>query len=258
MSDPAAPTAAEFDQYAGAYRDLLRDPVRDLFAPAGGGFFVRRKLELIQDFFAQRGQRTNGLAWLDIGCGQGDLLRLGQSHFGHVAGCDLSEGMLQACDGIDVRKQQSPTSLPFGDGSFDFVTAVCVYHHVPPADRGPLTRDAHRVLRPGGTFCVIEHNPLNPVTRLIVWRAPIDADAQLLGAGAVRTLMRQSAVTPNGTRYFLLFPQRLYRPFRKIEAGLATAPFGGQYAVFGERSGGKRSTLKVQLSTQRPGEPLES
>jgi SAM-dependent methyltransferase len=235
MSDPAAPTAAEFDQYAGTYRDLLHDPVRDLFAPAGGGFFVRRKLELILEFFARRNQKTTDLSWLDIGCGQGDLLRLGGPQFAHVAGCDLSEGMLQACEGIDVRKQRSPTLLPFEDASFDFVTAVCVYHHVLPGDRLPLTREAHRVLKPGGVFCVIEHNPLNPVTRLIVWRAPVDADAKLVGAGAVRRLMRSSDVLPADTRYFLLFPERAYRPLQRAEAMAGKVPLGGQYAVFGER-----------------------
>ena len=234
MPDPSIAPIAEFDQYAGAYQELLRDPMRDLFAPAGGGFFVRRKLDVILRFFARRRQKTADLSWLDMGCGQGDLLRLGRPHFGRAAGCDLSDGMLQACDGIEVRKQQSPTRLPFANGSFDFVTAVCVYHHVAKEDRVPLTREAHRVLKPGGIYCVIEHNPFNPVTRLIVSRTPVDADAQLLSAGAVKALMRQSTIAPVDTRYFLLFPERLHRPLRSVEAAAAKLPFGGQYAVFGD------------------------
>jgi SAM-dependent methyltransferase len=235
MPDPTVAPATEFDHYADAYQELLRDPVRDLFASAGGGFFVRRKLDLILDFFARRGQGTQGLSWLDIGCGQGDLLRQGRPHFDRIVGCDLSVAMLQACDGIDVRKQESPTALPFDDASIDFVTAVCVYHHVLPADRIPLTRDVSRVLKPAGVFCVIEHNPLNPVTRLIVARTPVDADARLLRAGAAERLMRTSDFELLAKRYFLLFPERLYRRLSSVEAAATALPLGGQYAVFAGR-----------------------
>ena len=43
--------------------------------------------------------------------------------------------------------------------------------------------DMVRVTRPGGLVCVIEHNPLNPLTRLAVNRCPFDADAVLLRSG---------------------------------------------------------------------------
>ena len=47
-----------------------------------------------------------------------------------------------------------------------------------------------RVVRPGGLVCVIEHNPLNPLTRsLAVSRCEFDSDAVLLGASTTRKLM---------------------------------------------------------------------
>ena len=65
-----------------------------------------------------------------------------------------------------VTVQQDPERLPYGTGEFDLVTAVCVYHHVTVDDmRHKLTAEIRRVLKPGGIFCIIEHNPLNPATQ---------------------------------------------------------------------------------------------
>ena len=75
---------------------------------------------------------TSGLRYLDVGCGKGELLRLLQSDFKQAAGCDVSAGMMRQIAGIETRVQQDPLQIPFGDAEFDLVTAVCVYHHVPP------------------------------------------------------------------------------------------------------------------------------
>jgi hypothetical protein len=48
-------------------------------------------------------------------------------------------------------------------------------------------KEIQRVLRPGGVFSLIEHNPLNPVTRLIVSRTPVDGNAKLLTASGHAT-----------------------------------------------------------------------
>ena len=126
-------------------------------------------------------------------------------------------------------------SLPFDSQSFDFVTVVCVYHHVPVQQRSGFTSEAFRLLKPGGIFCVIEHNPLNPITRLIVSRTPVDADARLLGAGETRNLLCKAGGKILKTEYFLLFPQRIHKYLAFIEDWMAPAPVGGQYAVFAQR-----------------------
>src|SRR6266850_5389518 len=178
---------------------------------------------------------TRKLAWLDVGCGQGDLLRLGRSYFKTAIGCDPSEGMLQACPDLEVRHQLSLASLPFEARTFDFITAVCVYHHVPDDQRSLLTSEAFRLLRPGGTFCVIEHNPLNPVTRLIVSRTPVDADARLLTARQTRQMLIFAGSKLLVTRYFLFFPERIHKYAALLEERLARIPLGGQYSVFAQR-----------------------
>jgi len=221
-----------FDDYANDYAALIRDPIRERFAE-GNRFFFQRKIEVIRAFLEHAGIRPGNIDWLDIGCGQGDLMRLGRSYFKSAAGCDPSKGMLKACSDLDVRYQSSMDLLPFDDRSKDFITAVCVYHHVQPSRRPALTAEAVRVLRPGGVFCLIEHNPWNPVTRLIVSRTPVDADARLLTAYEARRLLSVSGLRILDRQFFLLFPELLHRVTRPIEDALGHIPLGGQYAVMG-------------------------
>src|SRR6266568_7563264 len=130
---------SEFDRYAPQYPDLLNDPVRNRFA-SDPVFFHRRKWMLIRDFFARFSIDSSRLSWLDVGCGQGELLTIAGRAFARAAGCDPSSRMLHSCASAEVYEQPSPKQLPFPDRSFDFVTAVCVYHHVHGGDREILTK----------------------------------------------------------------------------------------------------------------------
>jgi ubiquinone/menaquinone biosynthesis C-methylase UbiE len=229
---PEKPTG--FNAYATDYAELIRDPIREKFA-ASNRFFFERKLQIIRSFYRRLGVATQKLDWLDVGCGQGDLLRLGHAHFKSAAGCDPSEGMLESCSELNVRTQASMLSLPFDSQRFDFLTVVCVYHHVPLEERSAFTREALRVLKPGGIFCIIEHNPLNPVTRLIVSRTPVDADARLLRAKETHNLLNETGGRVLQSQYFLLFPERIHKYAGVIENWFASVPVGGQYAVFAQR-----------------------
>jgi SAM-dependent methyltransferase len=221
---------AEFDSYAAAgYRKLLQDPLLDRFADSR--FFFERKLTLLRSCYERYAKATQSASWLDVGCGEGTLLQMGKKYFGEVAGCDISAGMIEGCEGLDIRQQVLPRQIPFEDLSFDLVTAVCVYHHVDTADRLFLTADIARVLKPKGLFCIIEHNPLNPVTRLIVHRSPIDSHAKLLTAAKARRLACGAEMKVMATRYFLYFPERLYSRMAAAEEMLSLFPLGGQYAV---------------------------
>jgi hypothetical protein len=88
-----------------------------------------------------------------------------------------------------------------------------------------------RVLRPGGLVCVIEHNPLNPLTRLAVSRCEFDRDAVLFGAGKARKLMAAGGLREIGARYFLLLPWEA-KSARRVENALSNVPLGAPYAAF--------------------------
>lgn len=224
--------APEFDRYAGDYETLLKDPVREYFAP-GSDFFVRRKLDVLLDFARRAGFDAGRMDWLDVGCGKGQLLRAGRPLFRRVVGCDVSAAMLEGVGDLEVADQPELDRLPFDAASVDLVTAVCVYHHIALDSRARLTEDIWRVLRPGGAFAIIEHNPLNPIVQLIVRRTPVDADARLLLSGAARRLLHEARFELSGTRFFLYAPQRIYSRVAAMEQALGRVPLGGQYAVFG-------------------------
>src|SRR5688572_30778221 len=101
-----------FDAYSADYAALIHDPIREKFA-ASNRFFFQRKLQVIRDFYRRIEVDTRNLSWLDVGCGQGDMLRAGKSYFKSAVGCDPSEGMLQSCSDLEVKHQLSQDALPF-------------------------------------------------------------------------------------------------------------------------------------------------
>ena len=82
---------------------------------------------------------------------------------------------------------------------------------------------------------MIEHNPLNPVTKLVVSRVPLDKDAQLLSARAARCLTAAAGLQPFPTEYFLYFPKSIYAKLGRIERMLRWLPLGGQYASYASK-----------------------
>ena len=223
----------EFDEYAEDYKKLADDPILQRF---GGekAFFFERKWELLEEYLQRLacGRERGAGSTSDVGTGE-FAASLGKAHFADAMGCDLSTGMLKACDGLNVVPQTDPTRLPFEDNRFDLVTVVCVYHHVEPPDRAALTAEIARVTRLGGTACMIEHNPYNPVTQFAVSRIPVDENAKLLSARTALRLMSDAGlVEKQRVSYFLYLPKSIYRKAKGIESSLSRIPFGGQYAAF--------------------------
>jgi SAM-dependent methyltransferase len=222
--------SSEFDRYASSYSELLNDPLRNRFA-RDPLYFYRRKWLLIERLLKQQGIMPGTQRWLDVGCGQGELLELAGGNFAEATGCDPSAGMLPANPLFKTCQQPSIRELPFDDSAFDFVSAVCVFHHVHGPDRKSLIDEMRRVLRPGGLCCLIEHNPWNPATRQIVKRCPVDVDAELLAAREASRLLAASGFHSLRCEYFLYLPEKLFNTFGAFEKVLSGLPFGGQYLL---------------------------
>jgi SAM-dependent methyltransferase len=217
-----------FDGYHDNYRDVVQSSID--FSGLPHDFFMRAKADLLRDLIAER-LDVEKPDMLDVGCGVGSLHPLLHGMVGRLSGIDVSSASLaQARAGnaaVDYREYDGRT-FPFGDASFDLVTAVCVV----PADWAHFIAEMRRVARPGGLVCVIEHNPYNPLTRLAVARCEFDRDAVLLGAGTTRKLMTAGGLREIGARHFLLLPWDT-RPARRIEQAMSGVWLGGQYAAFG-------------------------
>ena len=223
----------EFDQYASSYAELLDVPLRNRFVRDPIHYHLRKWL-LIDRLLKRAGVMPGTQRWLDVGCGRGELLELAGKNFAQATGCDPSAGMLTSDVSFKTFEQPSLVELPFGDRSFDFVTAVCVMHHVHGRDRTLLLNEMRRVLTPGGFCCIIEHNPWNPVTRAIVKSCPVDVDAELLTARETARLLENSGFISHSRECFLYVPESLFQRFGAVERVLSLLPLGGQYALLAQ------------------------
>lgn len=96
---------------------------------------------------------------LDAGCGQGDPILARAAERTAAVGLDFSRAQLQlAADNAPTAAllQGDLTALPFGDDSFDAITAYHSLIHVPLDDHRPTIDEFARVLRPGGFLLVSE------------------------------------------------------------------------------------------------------
>jgi SAM-dependent methyltransferase len=223
---------ALFDSYRSNYREVVQSSIN--FSGLPHSFFMRAKADLLRELIARRlGQEKP--AMLDVGCGVGRFHPLLRCMVGRLSGIDVSPASIAQAraDNRDVDYRAfDGRGFPFDDGSFDLVTAICVLHHVAPAEWPHFMNEMRRVVRPGGLICVVEHNPFNPLTRLAIARCEFDRDAVLLSAGKARKLMAAGGLREIGTRYFLLLPWEA-KPARRVEGALSNVPLGAQYAVFG-------------------------
>lgn len=182
---------------------------------------------------------------LDVGCGVGLMERALAGKFRRSVGVDIESEVL------DEARHALPDSefvlydghkLPFADNEFDLVFAVCVFHHVPLEQRTALAAEMARVTSPNGLVVIIEHNPLNPATRLIVSRCEFDRDAVLLGSRESTALLRGAGLEQPELKHILYFPWRT-RLWKAVESMVSALPFGAQYCVSATKPG--RTTVPI-------------
>jgi len=226
--------SARFDEYRDTYRAEVEHSIA--FVGQSLEFFTEAKAQALLDLARQRLGDPAQLRALDVGCGPGETDEyLGA--FGDLHGIDVSTEL------VERARRRNPGAtyahyeggrLPYDDGAFDLAFAICVLHHVHPVDWGTFTDELVRVVRPGGLAVVVEHNPLNPLTRLAVARCAFDDDAILMGRTLVTELFRHAGAEPVEARFILFFPWR-WRPLRRLEQRLGSLPLGAQYLVAARR-----------------------
>jgi SAM-dependent methyltransferase len=117
-------------------------------------WFVGRRRILLQVLDRYVGRSDAGRRQiLDVGCGTGTMLTYLAS-YGKAQGVDIDEEAVGYCHErglLDVRLGAAE-HLPFGDDSFDLVTALDVVEHLD--DDAAALREIGRVLRPGGHVLV--------------------------------------------------------------------------------------------------------
>lgn len=114
-------------------------------------------------------------AILDLACSVGQSTTAFKNRFpeARVVGVDIAAPMvryahMRAADlGADVEfRQESADRLSFPDDTFDLVYVNILFHEIPRDVAKGVIREAHRVLRPGGSFVIVDFRsrpPLGPL-----------------------------------------------------------------------------------------------
>ncbi|HET9714157.1 MAG TPA: class I SAM-dependent methyltransferase [Pyrinomonadaceae bacterium] len=122
--------------------------------------FDRARQELISQANIKPGQHI-----LDIGCGTGTLVVLLKRRYEdvEVAGLDPDPKALRRAKtkvrraGVSVQLDQGfADELPYEQASFDRVLSSFMFHHLEGQDREKTLQEVSRVLKPGGSFHLLD------------------------------------------------------------------------------------------------------
>lgn len=98
-----------------------------------------------------------GQAILDLGIGTGLAAALFHKAGLEVCGIDASEAMLEICARKSVARELVVRDVtrdvwPYGGDRFDHLVSCGLFHFISPRNLDVIFGEAHRVLKPGGTF----------------------------------------------------------------------------------------------------------
>lgn len=225
-----------FDDYVNTYKDTVQDSIG--FIGKDVDFFLEIKVHLLMELVEKFIGRLDSIDALDIGCGIGLVDKLIAGRLKSLTGVDIEEGVVQKAKinnpGI-IYKTYDGSRLPFDDNIFDITFAINVMHHVHPGRWSNFTREMMRVLKPGGSAFVFEHNPVNPLTRRAVRDCEFDRDAVLLHNKKIRELFKESGLKIIDNSYIIFFPFKSGL-FRIIEKTIKWLPLGAQQYVMGRKN----------------------
>lgn len=222
-----------FDSYASRYDALHQDVLKS--SGEESAYFAAYKADYLTRFVGEHFSNRQDVDILDFGCGIGNAL----PHLARVFPSARLHGVDVSGESVTIAREQNPNvqlqvmhenKIPLADASVDLVTAACVFHHIPPAERESWAREIKRVLKPGGHFFIFEHNPLNPLTQWVVKNCEFDDDAILLPRRESLNLMSEGAFKNATVSYIVFFPKfaAILRPF---ERRLGWLPLGAQYVA---------------------------
>jgi SAM-dependent methyltransferase len=228
----------QFDGYASKYAAHVNDAL-----PAGFGEvdrYARIKAAHLARLIAGKFPGRSDLRLLDNGCGVGMTDLYLRETFPNITGCDMSAESLAAArlrnPGLDYVHFQG-NRLPFADASFEVAFAICVVHHVPPAQWPAFFSEMLRVLVPCGLLAICEHNPINPLTRLVVSKVEFDRDAVLLDAGRCCALAKGAGALDPHVQFITFLPLESPAWLALERAALSWLPLGAQYQVSATKLG---------------------
>ncbi|QIB32702.1 class I SAM-dependent methyltransferase [Ancylobacter pratisalsi] len=228
---PSDAVATTFDEASAAYAREVNDAMA--FSGLSVDRFAAAKAERLKQLARAAFGDPAQIAVLDLGCGIGTFHRYLDHTFGALHGLDVSPASIELARAANPHCTYAVydgVHAPYEDGAFDLIFVACVIHHVPVPDWPGFAAQMRRLLKPGGLAVVFEHNPFNPLTRLVVSRCAFDADAVLLSPRTLRGLMAEAGFTDIRSRSIFTLPP-LSALCTRLDPLFARLPFGAQYEM---------------------------
>lgn len=219
-----------FDRFSAQYTEILDASTR--ISGEGSAYFSEYKAQYV----ARSVTTSFSGKILDFGCGVGLLAGFVKKYLcrAELHGFDVSSASIGMVDRALVAQGRFTSDLAAIDAEYDLILLSNVLHHVAVASRQRTVVRLREHLSPGGRLIVFEHNPVNPLTRLVVAGCPFDKGVHLLPPREVSAYMREAGLRLRRHDYIVFFPRPLAW-LRPLEARLSWCPLGAQYALAGER-----------------------
>ena len=197
---------------------------------------------LAGDAFLEWLAPTDGLQWVDVGCGNGAFtdLVVQKCHPSAVEGIDPSEGQLDFARNrpsahLANFRQGDAMALPFPEDSFDIAVMALVIFFVPDPAKG--VAEMLRVVRPGGAVaayawdalrCGSPNEPIWDEMRTLGITPTLPPTAEASRMESMRELWTSAGLEEVETRELLV--QRTFKDFDEFWASTTTGSLGPQIA----------------------------
>lgn len=145
-----------------------------------------------------------GLLVVDVGCGDGSMVRHLAGQRAVVVGVEIDEGQLARARAAEPAGTECYVigrgeTLPFEAESVDAVLYFNSLHHVPEPAMAPAVAEAARVLKPGGRLVVVE-----PLAEGLFFQvmSPLEDETRVRAAALAALKAAPAALMPAAERFY--------------------------------------------------------
>ena len=226
----------EFDKFADSYYEQHRDSIS--ISGEEPEFFSEYKISYLRRVADSRGLKIDKI--FDFGSGIGNSIIHFRNHFPEsILTCsDASLKSLKLSQkrfgGTEKYLQIPNNTIPHESNYYDLIFSACVFHHISHSEHTMWLNELRRITKPGGMIIIFEHNPLNPLTVLVVNQCPFDVNAKLIRASLLLNELKESNWHNGHIRYHIFFPKQLAK-LRQYENKLTLLPLGAQYSILAQK-----------------------
>ena len=220
----------EFDKYADSYSSDLKSAI-----PAGFRaieYFSTYKVKLAKRMAPRSTKRI-----LDFGCGIGQCSQYLALDFpeAEIFGFDVSEDSLEIARRRIQRANFFSQWEQVADKKYDLIFTSNVFHHIDASEHLLWLSRLKEALTPEGRIIIFEHNPINPLTRIVFKRCIFDQDAVMIGQKKFIEMSKSAGFLKPDSKYTLFFPGAL-KILEPLERFIGWLPLGAQYFLLLKKS----------------------